>query len=223
MNREIRLEYLQRFTVCLAGLFFYALGNFLGVKAGSAGTNAWNTLSLGLVETTGITFGTAGLIISFIVIGIDVIGKGKIGFGTLMNGVIISILSDIMLNTFTFVPEAPNSIIGAIYTLGGQTVISFATILYMKPALGCGPRDTLMVIVGRKFPKAPIGTVKFGLEIAVLIVGIVLGAPFGIGTVLVMALQAAIFQFVCRICRYEPRDIVHEDFADTYRRFMCKQ
>ena len=73
-----------------------------------------------------------------------------------------------------------------------------------------------MVIVGRKFPKAPIGTVKFGLEIAVLVVGIVLGAPFGIGTVLVMALQAAIFQFVCRICRYEPRDIVHEDFADTY-------
>lgn len=220
MNAEIRLEYLKRFSVCLLGLFFYALGNFLGVKAGSAGTNAWNTLSLGLVETTGITFGTAGLIISFIVIGIDIIGKGKIGFGTLMNAVIISILSDVLLNLLTFVPEAPNSIVGAFYTLAGQTVISFATILYMKPALGCGPRDTLMVIVGRKFPKAPIGTVKFGLEIAVLIVGIILGAPFGIGTVLVMALQAAIFQFVCRICRYEPRDIVHEDFADTYRRFM---
>ena len=222
MNKRIRLEYLKRFSVCLLGLFFYAVGNFLGVKAGSAGTNAWNTLSLGLVETTGISFGTAGLIISFIVIGIDVIGKGKIGFGTLMNAVIISIFADILLNTLTFIPVAPNNIVGALYTLIGQTVISFATILYMKPALGCGPRDTLMVIVGRKFPNAPIGTVKFGLEIAVLVVGIVLGAPFGIGTVLVMALQAAIFQFVCRICRYEPRDIVHEDFTDTYRRFMGK-
>ena len=222
MDKRIRLEYLKRFSVCLLGLFFYAVGNFLGVKAGSAGTNAWNTLSLGLVETAGISFGTAGLIISFIVIGIDVIGKGKIGFGTLMNAVVISIFADILLNNLTFIPVAPNNIVGALYTLIGQSVISFATILYMKPALGCGPRDTLMVIVGRKFPKAPIGTVKFGLEVAVLVVGIVLGAPFGIGTVLVMALQAAIFQFVCRICRYEPRDIVHEDFADTYRRFMGK-
>ena len=222
MDKRIRLEYLKRFSVCLLGLFFYAVGNFLGVKAGSAGTNAWNTLSLGLVETAGISFGTAGLIISFIVIGIDVIGKGKIGFGTLMNAVIISIFADILLNNLTFIPVAPNNIVGALYTLIGQSVISFATILYMKPALGCGPRDTLMVIIGRKFPKAPIGTVKFGLEVAVLVVGIVLGAPFGIGTVLVMALQAAIFQFVCRICRYEPRDIVHEDFADTYRRFMGK-
>ena len=147
MSKEIRAEYLKRFTVCLLGLFFYAVGNFLGVKAGAAGTNAWNTLSLGFVESAGITFGTAGLIISFIVIGIDLIGKGKIGFGTLMNGVLISIMSDILLNHITFIPEAPNNVIGAIYTLVGQTVISFVTILYMKPALGCGPRDTLMVIV----------------------------------------------------------------------------
>ena len=222
MNREIRIEYLKRFSICLLGLFFYALGNFLGVKAGSAGTNAWNTLSLGLVEATGITFGTAGLIISFIVVLIDIIGKGKIGFGTLMNGVIISILSDVMLNLFTFIPEAPNSFIGAFYTLFGQVVISFATILYMKPALGCGPRDTLMVIVGLKLPKLPIGTVKLTVEIGVLLVGIVLGAPFGIGTVLVMTLQALIFQIVCKICRYEPRDIVHESFADTYHRFTGK-
>ena len=222
MNRELRVEYFKRFSVCLLGLVFYALGNFLGVKAGAAGTNAWNTLSLGFVEATGMTFGTAGLIISGIVVLIDIIGKGKIGFGTLMNGVIISILSDVMLNLFTFVPEAPNSIVGAMYTLGGQVVISFATILYMKPALGCGPRDTLMVIVGLKFPKVPIGTIKLGVEIAVLIVGIVLGAPFGIGTVLVMTLQALIFQIVCKICRYEPRAVVHENFADTYRRFMGK-
>ena len=223
MNHEIRFEYLKRFSVCILGLVFYAFGNFLGVKAGAAGTNAWNTLSLGLVESTGITFGTAGLIISFIVIVIDIIGRGKIGFGTLMNAVFISILADIMLNLFTFIPEAPNSLVGAVYTLGGQIVISFATILYMKPALGCGPRDTLMVIVGLKFPKVPIGTIKLGVEIAVLIVGILLGAPFGIGTVLVMTLQAMIFQIVCKICRYEPRDVVHENFADTYRRFMGKQ
>ena len=48
------------------------------------------------------------------------------------------------------------------------------------------------------------------------------GAPFGIGTVLVMALQASIFQGVCRITRYEPRDIRHEDLADTLRNLLKK-
>ena len=43
------------------------------------------------------------------------------------------------------------------------------------------------------------------------------GAPFGPGTVLIMVLQAAIFQMVCRILRFEPRDITHEVFRETFR------
>ena len=76
-------------------------------------------------------------------------------------------------------------------------------------------------IVTEKTKKAKKTSVYLILNI-ILVVGILLGAPFGIGTILVMALQAAIFQFVCRLCHYEPRDIVHEDFMDTYRRFTGK-
>ena len=108
--------------------------------------------------------------------------------------------------------------VGIFCTLLGQLVLSFATILYMSPALGCGPRDTLMVILGKKLPKLPIGAVKFGIEALVLVIGILLGAPFGVGTVLVMALQAGIFQFVCRLCRFEPRSLSHESILDTIRR-----
>ena len=107
---------------------------------------------------------------------------------------------------------------GIFCTLLGQLVLSFATILYMSPALGCGPRDTLMVILGKKLPKLPIGAVKFGIEALVLVIGILLGAPFGVGTVLVMALQAGIFQFVCKLCRFEPRSLSHESILDTFRR-----
>ena len=52
----------------------------------------------------------------------------------------------------------------------------------------------------------------------VLIVGVLLGAPFGLGTVLVIVLQASIFQLACRVTNIEPRNIVHEDFAATFRR-----
>lgn len=215
-------EYVRRFIICISGLILYGFGNFLGVKAGSAGTNAWNTLALGLSGQTELSFGTAMLVISVIIIVIDLIGKGKLGFGTILNALLIASFSDFFLAVLTFVPTASNAVIGAVYTLIGQTILSFATILYMKACLGCGPRDTLMVIIGKKFPKAPIGTVKFCIETGALLIGILLGAPFGIGTLLVMILQASIFQFACKITHYEPRNIVHEDVIDTIKRIFKK-
>jgi len=215
-------EYIKRFASCIFGLLFYGLGSFMGVMAGSAGTNAWSTLALGISDLSGISYGTATFSISLVIIAIDFFGKGKLGFGTLLNAVLVPTFAEMFLSIFSFVQPSSNVIFGTLLTLAGQTVIAFATILYMKPSLGCGPRDTLMVIIGKKFPKAPIGTVKFGIEIAVLVIGFLMGAPFGIGTVLVMALQASIFQFVCKLCKYEPRDIKHEDFLDTARRLFGK-
>lgn len=208
-------EYAKRFVLCTASLALFALGNVFGVKAGVAGTNAWNTLSLGISGMTGISFGTATLLISAVIIAVDLLGKGQLGFATLLNALLISLFSDMFLALAGFVPEASGMIWGAAYTLIGQTIISFATIFYLLPALGAGPRDTLMIIIGRRFPAAPIGLVKFALESAALLVGIVLGAPFGLGTVLVMALQASIFQFACRLMRYEPRSVRHENLLET--------
>jgi len=73
---------------------------------------------------------------------------------------------------------------------------------------------------GKLFPQIPIGIVKFAIEIAALLAGIIMGASFGIGTVLVIALQASFFQFACRVCRFEPRDTVIEDVRDTVQRIM---
>ncbi len=214
----MRKEYIRRFLLCALGLACFSVGNVFGVHAGSAGTNAWNTLALGISGTTSLSFGTVTLLISVLIIVIDIIFKGRIGFGTLMNALLISWFSDLLLGIFDFLPYAQNQFIGAALTIIGQTIISFSTILYMWPGLGCGPRDTLMVIIGKRFPKAPIGFIKFCMELVVLLIGILLGAPFGLGTVLIMALQATIFQFASRICHYDPRNFVHEDIFDTIRR-----
>ena len=211
-------EYFKRFFICALGLACFAIGNVFGIHAGSAGTNAWNTLALGISGTTSLSFGTVTLLISGLVVLIDIIFKGRIGFGTLMNAILISWFSDLFLAVFRFLPTAQNQLIGAALTIIGQTIISFSTILYMSAGLGCGPRDTLMVIIGNRFPKAPIGFIKFCMELIVMLIGVLLGAPFGLGTVLIMALQASIFQIACRVCRYDPRNHVHEDIFDTIRR-----
>lgn len=216
-------EYAKRFAVTALGMFIYAFGSMLGVKAGDVGTNAWATLSLGMSESFGMSFGTGNFIVSLLIIIIAVLAKGRLGFGTVLNVILYPIFADFLLAAFEFMPMADNQALGLFYTLLCQLIICFATILYMSPALGCGPRDTMMIVIGKKFPKAPIGLVRFCIEALAMACGVLLGAPFGIGTVLVMVLQASIFQLVCRLCRYEPRAVIHENFADTLRRWTKRE
>lgn len=211
-------EYFSRVAICVTGLALYALGNYFGVLAGSAGTNGWNTMALGLSNATGMSFGTSVFAISAAILIIDFLGKGKLGIGTFLNAFLIAVLSDFFLNILTFIPAPPNMFVGVLYTLFGQLIIAFATVVYMKPGLGAGPRDTLMVITGKLIPNLPVGLFKFVLEIMALAAGILMGADFGIGTVLVIALQASFFQFACYVCRFEPRDVRNEDLIDTWNR-----
>lgn len=209
-------DYFRRIIICIAGLALYALGTVFGVFAGAAGTNGWNTLAIGLSNVTGMTFGTAVFAIGAVLLVIDFLGKGKLGLGTFMNVLLIPWMSDIFLKTMSFMPDSPNMGLGVIFTLTGQFIIAFASIVYMRPGLGAGPRDTLMVVTGKLVPKVPIGAVKFVIEIAALMAGVMMGAAFGIGTVLVISLQASLFQFACRVCRFEPRNVKNEDLADTF-------
>ena len=211
-------EYSKRLALCIFGLALCSFSNVISVKAGVVGTNAWNTLFMGISGISGLSFGGAALLVNCFVIAIDLIGGGKLGFGSVLNAVLIPYFSDLFLMMFDFLPAAPNPVWGMAYTLFAQLWLSFSVIVYMKATLGCGPRDTLMVIVGRKMSRAPIGVAKLALEAAVLIVGTLLGAPFGLGSVMVLLLQASMFQFACFVFRYEPRNAEHESIVDTIRR-----
>ena len=125
-------EYSSRFIVCMIGLTLYALGTYFGVVAGAAGTNGWNTLALGLSNSTGMSFGRCVFAVSAAILIIDFIGKGKLGVGTFLNALFIPWMSDIFLGTLSFVPDPPNVFVGTLYTLLGQMIIAFATVIYMK-------------------------------------------------------------------------------------------
>lgn len=217
-NKGLGKEYAKRLTICIAGLLLYALGVVFGVIAGEVGTNGWNTMAIGLSRSTGMSFGTGVFTIGIAILVIDYLGKGKLGVGTFLNVFLISSMSDVLLKLLAFIPAPPNQLVGLFYTLLGQMILAFATVLYMSPGLGAGPRDTLMVIVSKRLPAVPIGAVKFGIEALAMLVGVLLGADFGIGSVLVIALQSSFFQFACHICKFVPREVVNEDLADTWRR-----
>jgi uncharacterized membrane protein YczE len=212
-------EYFKRWLICMAGLIISGTGTYVCVQAKAIGIGAWETFQTGLSMRTGLIYGTCSVIVSFVIIALDLVLKGKIGIGTLFNAVLIGKTVDFWQLHACFLPAARALPQGILYLLAGQVLVSLGTVVYMSPGLGCGPRDTLMVVLGKKFPKVNIGIVRFCIESCVFVLGILMGAPYGWGTVFAVASMSYVMQAVFKLCRFKARDVQHENLADTWRRW----
>jgi uncharacterized membrane protein YczE len=104
------------------------------------------------------------------------------GLGTIFNAVLIGPFVDLSLQ---FVPSAANwGIVGQIgwYVLG-MAIIAVGTGVYIGARLGPGPRDGLMTGSVKKFGK-PVWIMRTAIEGGAMLIGIALGGPVGLGTIL---------------------------------------
>lgn len=106
----------------------------------------------------------------------------------------------------------------AVLLAGTGSNMMSASYFYIGAGLGCGPRDALMVAMGKKLKKFPIGLVRGILEGTVLLIGWLLGAKVGIGTVIAVFGIGTIMEYTFKILHFDVRNIKHEDFADTVKR-----
>jgi len=65
----------------------------------------------------------------------------------------------------------------------GVAAQGFGCALYIGAAYGAGPRDGLMVGISHRYG-IPVGLSRAAVELAALAVGVVLGGPVGVGTLL---------------------------------------
>ncbi len=208
-------QYAVRFVTLICGLMFCALGSYFVVSAANIGIGAWETFHLGLSRTTGIAYGDCAVITSVAIIVIDFLLKGKIGFGTVLNGVLIGKFTGFIMAHMDFLPPAQSLPVGIVYILTGQFLLGCGGVIYMSRAMGCGPRDTLMVVIGQRFPNAPIGLVRFFMDLGVFVIGVLMGGPFGFGTLVAMGMNSTVMQTVYKITSFEPRKVRHEDIPYT--------
>jgi uncharacterized membrane protein YczE len=101
--------------------------------------------------------------------------------------------------------------------IGGLFVISFASYLYISSGYGAGPRDSLMVFFSRKSGWSS-GTCRGILEIAVSLVGFLLGGMLGWGTLLSAVMIGFCIQITFSILRFDPKKVHHENMVDSYKR-----
>lgn len=208
-------NYVKRTIRLIFGLFLYALGSFLSIQA-NIGLAPWEAFSMGGSYLTHLSYGNIVVISGFVIIAIDFAFKEKIGFGTILNAILIGKFVDLIQFT-NMVPLMSNFWLGILMLLLGQVIICIGSYFYIGSSLGCGPRDALMVALGKRMPKVPIGAIRGLIEGTVLIIGWLLGAKVGIGTVISVFGIGFILQFTFKVLRFDVKNIKQESVADTVK------
>ena len=85
--------------------------------------------------------------------------------------------------------------------------------------MGAGPRDSLMVALGKKFPAIPIGIIRGSIEGTVLLIGWILGAKVGLGTVVYVFSIGFVLQNTFKLLHFDVKSVIHESVLDTMKIF----
>jgi uncharacterized membrane protein YczE len=171
------------------GLVLFGLGIALMLQS-DLGLPPWDVLHQGLTEQFGLTVGIWSIIVSFLVLVLWLPLRERYGVGTVLNAIIIGVVIDLGV---LFIPQPPNVWLDAIMLTAGVILIGLASGMYIGANLGPGPRDGLMTAIARR--GLSIRRTRWGLEIVVLITGILLGGTFGVGTIAFALLIGPIVQF----------------------------
>ena len=199
----------------VAGLLVFAFGVHLTIYA-NIGLAPWDCLGMGVAKHTPLNYGVAMTLIALTVLGIDILLKEKIGFGTVIDALLTGNFVQ-MFNSLN--PFAANDRlwVGVLLMLAGFVFMAVGMAIYMKSEQGCGPRDALLVGLGKRLPKVPIGIVEVVLWAVVLLAGWLLGGPVGIGTLISTFGAGLVMQLVYQAIRFEPRKLKHRDVFEVAR------
>ena len=215
MNRK---KIVMQWGQIAAGLVVFAFGVHLTIYA-NIGLAPWDCFGMGISYHTVLNYGLAMTVMSLAILLIDLLLRERIGYGTIIDALLTGNLVQ-LYNNINPLPENHNLWIGIAAMLTGYGFMALGMWIYMRAAQGCGPRDSLLVGLGKRMPKIPIGVVEIILWAAVLLIGWLLGGPVGIGTLISTFGAGAIMQLVYSPLHFEPREIRHRDVTEITRELL---
>ncbi|WP_353893031.1 membrane protein [Proteinivorax hydrogeniformans] len=194
------------------GYFLCALGITMMYNARSLGLGPWDVLHTGVMNHTPLTFGQTSQLTGLVLVILSYFLGILAGIGTVLNVIIVGIIIDLInKSSLIFTPE---TFIGQLVLLeAGVWVLSLGIYFYLKPGLGAGPRDGLMIGLVKKL-NLPVSVVKTAIEITAVIAGAMLGGSVGVGTVVVALTQGYAIQTVFKLGKYDTKIASHRSFKD---------
>ena len=197
------------------GLLVFAFGVHLTIFA-KIGLAPWDCLGMGIAKHTPLNYGLSMTVMAVLIVGIDYLLKEHIGFGTIIDALLTGNFVQ-FFNDLNFLPENQNMWLGILIMLAGFVFMALGMWIYMSQGQGCGPRDALLVGIGKRLPRIPIGLVEIMQWGVVLLLGFLLGGPVGIGTLISTFGAGLVMQLVYNIIRFEPRSIRHRSVLEIMR------
>ena len=207
-------NYVRRLLWLALGMLVSAIGIVMTLQA-NIGLEPWSVLQQGMAQSFGITYGTASVIVGAAAIGVAILFGESFGFGTVINIVLCAVFIDALL-WLGWVPQMSVTLSGILMLLAGLELLVLGTWMYMKSALGAGPRDALMVALARRTGRS-VGLCRISVEILVILTGYFLGGQVGIGTVISALGLGSLFNLNFHLLGFRAAELHQENIAETLR------
>ncbi len=204
---------LRAWAQLLVGLFGYGLAVALMIES-NLGLGPWDAFHYGIHRYTGITVGTASILVGLAIQALTWFIGVRPGAGTIANMVLIGVFIDLLL---PILPAATHWSVGLAFYVAGILICGLATGFYIGAGLGKGPRDGLMIAVSQ-IVGWPVRRVRTLIELTVLLLGWLMGATIGVGTLLFALGIGPAVQWGLRVCGVIPRDMETRSHGDAETR-----
>lgn len=191
-------ELFRKIFILLLGLIFIGFGASLFILS-NIGSDPFNVFMQGLSSVTGLTVGQSNIMVSItyacIIFSFD---RQYLRLGTLIAVLTLGLVIDssIYLLTPIFATDMP-FIMKLMTMLTGNVLIAFGVSVVYSANIGMVPNDALPVIIANK-TKLPFKWVRVAYDSSTVIVGVILGGIFGIGTIICALITGPLIAFFTR-------------------------
>jgi len=188
LKRELKWKWLFFFV----GLAVMSFGVSMIIEGKALGVGPWDVLHIALFESVGLSIGSWAVITGVVIVGsTSLLLKEWPKLATCLN----MLLCGVFIDFFNWIlPNSAGVFFDVFYFLVGVIVIGMGCALYISPKLGAGPRDTLMMLLAKKFGWS-IGNARLAMEALIAIIGWLFGGPIGVGTIIIALFTGYIVQF----------------------------
>lgn len=193
----------ERVVRCLIGLCLFGAGIAL-IFAADLGVAPWDILHEGLADLLGISVGWVIVMTGVTILLLWIPLRQRPGLGTALNAVEIGVTVDLVL---PHLPHPDALLPRALLLAAGLVAIGLGSGVYIGSGLGNGPRDGLMMGLAER--GISVRLARTLLEVTVLVIGVLLGGSFGIGTIAFTLLIGPLVQI------FLPRFDVRGDVASA--------
>ncbi len=170
---------LRRLVQLYVGLGLYGLSTAMFIRS-DLGVDPWDVFHLGVALQLGMSIGTVIILTGAAVLLFWIPLRQWPGLGTISNVICIGLAADASM---ALIPELTSLPLRVALMVASIVVNAIATGMYIGAGFGPGPRDGLMTGIHARLGWS-IRTVRTSIEVSVLLIGIILGGSFGVGTVL---------------------------------------